>query len=371
MRYSTRVQLKKTIYIFIAIIAFAAVNIVLFTTVLNKSRSIEKSVVKIVSDENARAYPYEDGVIIISGTQVSSYDYTGQKQYETDVQYDNMMAYRSGNFTVLWQKNKNVVMILDADGEKRLTQDLGEEDKAIMAVCNASQFAVSVIEEEQNKIRVFDFHGVEIWNNLFTDMSIMDIGYFGDKDQQLWVLALDFHGTLPITRLTTNHPGSSQTGRITVNDQVCYALEPLSSSVYMVGTHHILSRTYTDAKLSEIMINGWALQGSYVNDKEEAAFLLAPVDTTDSGTPLSALWYITPEGEQYRISMPTGIKRATLTGTKIYALSKDGIYYMNFNGQKRNFVKLPFQTDEVVGICRGKAAVLRSGVDYYIVGLNK
>lgn len=368
MRYSTRVRVKKMTYIIIAIIAFVAVNVVLFTTLSNKSRSIEKSVVRIASGENAKAYPYADGVITVTGTHVVSYDYNGEVQFETDVERENMKAYRNGDITVLWKTN--LVIVLNSAGEVRRSQDVGETNNIIMAVCNSSQFAVAMLEEGQNKIRVFDFNGIEIWDNLFPDMSILDIGYFGEKNQQLWVLALDYHGTIPITRLTTNHPGSSQTGRITVNDQVCYALEPLSDSVYLVGTHHILSRTYTDSSLSEIMINGWALQDSFVQNNE-ASFLLAPVDTTGNDVPLSALWYITPTGEQYRISMPAGILRGTLTEKKIYAISKEGIYYMNFNGQKRSFAKLPFDTQEVVGVCDGKAVVLRSGWDYYIVGLNK
>ena len=369
MRYSTRVRVKKMTYIMIAIVVFIAVNILLFTTVLNKSRSIEKSVVHIARGENSKAYPYNDGVITVDGNHVVSYDYTGEKQFETDVERENMKAYRNGDNTVLWKTN--LAIVLNSAGEVRLLQDVGINNEIIMAVCNSSQFAVALIEEGQTKIRVFDFNGIEIWDNLYTDMTILDIGYFGGKDQQLWTLILDYHGTIPVTRLYTNHPGSSQTGRITVNDQVCYALEPLSSSVYLVGTHHILSRTYTDTKLSEIMINGWALQDSYVNDKQEVSFLLAPVDTTGNDVPLSALWYITPAGEQYRISMPSGILRGALTDRKIYAISKEGIYYMNFNGQKRNFSKLPFVTEEVVGVCEGKAVVLRSGWDYYIVGLNK
>ncbi len=368
MRYSTKVRLKKMIYIALAIIAFVALNILLFRTVLNKSRSIEKSVVKIASGENAKAYPYESGVVTVTGTEVVSYDYTGQVQFTTTAPIENMKAYRNGDYTVLWESN--LVIILDSTGESRHEQPLGDLE-AILATCNSSQFAVVVNEEGQYKIRVYDFYGIEIWDNLYPDMSILDIGYFDANDSQLWTLALDYHGTIPITRLFTNHPGSSQTGRITVNDQVCYAIAPFENLVYLIGTHHIQSRTYTDTKLSEIMINGWALQDSFVNEKDEVSFILAPVDTTGTDVPLSALWYITPSGEQYRISMPAGIKRAALSDKKIYAISKEGIYYMNFNGQKRSFSKLSFETDEVIGVCTGKAVVLRAGLDYYIVGLNK
>ena len=368
MRYSTRVRLKKYIYIAIAIIAFIALNIVLFTTVLNKSKSIERSVVKIASGENTKVYPYDGGVIAVEGTEVTSYDYSGQKQFTAQAPWEDMQAYRNDGYTILWYSN--LAVILNSAGEVRHTQDLSGAD-AFLATCNSSQFAVAVIEEGQTKIKVYDFNGIEIWDNLYTDMTIMDIGYFGEKDAQLWTLALDYHGTIPVTRLNTNHPGSSQTGRITINDQVCYAVEPFDESVYIVGTHHIQSRTYTDTKLSEMLINGWALQSSYVGEKNTVSFLMAPVDTTGTDTPLSALWYIKPGQEQYRISMPAGIKRAVLTERKIYAISKEGVYYMNFNGQKRNFSKLPFVIDEVVGECSGKAVVLRAGSDYYLVGLNK
>jgi hypothetical protein len=241
----------------------------------------------------------------------------------------------------------------------------------LFATCNSEQFALAVIEEGQSKIRVYDFNKIDIWTNLFPDMSVIGMGYFGDSYDQLWSLALDYHGTTPITRLYTNYPGSSQTGRITVNDQICYAAEPLEESIFIVGTSNIQKRTYTDTRVSEVLINGWSLQDSLANANDEVAFLLAPVDTTENDVPLSALWYISHTGEQYRISMPADIKSAALTEKKIYAISDEGIYYMNFNGQGRNFSKLSFSIDEVVGICKGKAAVLRSGTDYYIVGLNK
>ena len=189
----------------------------------------------------------------------------------------------SGNYTVLWETN--LVVILNSAGEVRINYDLGTNVTAITGVCNSSQFAVAVIEEGQYKIKVYDFNEIEVWDNLYTDMSILDIGYFGEKNDQLWTVALDYHGTIPITRITTNYPGSSQTGRITVNDQICYFLEPLEEEVYIVGTHHIQSRTYTDTRLSEIMINGWALQSSYVNEQDDIAFLLAPVDATGTDVP--------------------------------------------------------------------------------------
>ncbi len=369
MRYSTRVRLKKYIYIAIAIVVFIGLNILIFTTLINKSQSIQKSAVLIASGENAKAYPYENGVITVNGTQVISYDYLGQIQYTWEAPREAMDAYRNDGVTILW--HTNIAVLLDNTGEVLCVQEMPNSGTILFGTCNSEQFAVAVIEEGQSKVRVYDFNKIEIWTNLFPDMSVLSIGYFGESYDQLWSLALDFHGTIPITRLYTNYPGSSQTGRITVNDQICYALEPLRESIYIIGTSHIQERTYTDTKLSEILINGWALQSSLVTDSDEASFLFAPVDTTGNNVPLSSLWYISQTGEQYRISMPADIKSATLTDRKIYAISDEGIYFMNFNGQNRSFAKLNFRIDEVVGVCKGKSAVLRTGNDYYIISLNK
>jgi hypothetical protein len=361
--------LKKYIIIAIAIIAFVGLNILIFTTIINKNQSLQNSIEEIASGENAKAYPYEDGVIAVVGTNVKSYDALGQIQYEYEAPRENMQAYRNDDVTILW--HTNIAVLLDKTGEVLCIVEMPNKGNIFLGTCNAEQFAVAVIEEEQSKVRVYDFNKIEIWTNLFPDMSILSIGYFGESYEQLWSLALDYHGTIPITRLYTNYPGSSQTGRITVNDQICYAVEPLSNSIYIVGTSQVQQRTYTDTKLSEILINGWALQSSLVNDKQEASFLFAPVDTTGNNVPLSSLWYISHTGEQYRISMPANIISATLTERKIYAISNDGIYYMNFNGQGRSFAKFPFNIDEVVGVCKGKSAVLRSSTNYYIVSLNK
>lgn len=366
MRYTTRTRLKKLVYIAIAIIAFVALNFWLFTKVFRRTTPIEKSAVLIASGENAAAYPYDDGVITVTDSQIICYDYKGNKLFTSVLPLENMKAYRNGDITVCWYAN--VAVILNKSGEILLKLEL--DGQILTAASNSSQFAVAIIEEEQSWIRVFDLTGTEVAADLKPDMSILDIGYFGEKDIQLWTLLLDYHATLPITRIETNHPGNSQTGLIKIFNQVGYEVVPIKNLVYIIGTQHIQARTYTNVKKSEILINGWTLQDSIVNDNDEVKFLLAPVDTTGLNVPLSALWYITPSGVQYRISMPSGIKKAVMTEKKIYAISSNGIYAMNFNGEKRKFSKLPFIIDEIIGRCEGRAVIVKSSDNYFIIALN-
>lgn len=367
MRYTTRTRLRKAMLIVLAIIALVALNYWLFTRVFRQTTPLEKSAVLIASGENSAVYPYEDGVIAVTDTEVTCYDHEGNKLFATTLPIEGMKAFRNGKNTVCWVSN--IIVVINDRGEVVLQKQL-ESSEILMATCNANQFAVGILKDQQPWIRVFNFQGGEIAETLYPDQSILGIGYFGDKDEQLWTLALDYHGTLPITKINTNHPGNSQTGYITLNGEIGYGLVPMKDFVYIVGTHHIQSRTYTDTTISQMLVNGWSLQDYLVEDKENVSFLMAPVDTTGFDVPLSAVWYITPSGEQYRISMPAGVVKAVLTKKKIYAISPEGIYHMQFNGRKRGFSKLPFIIDEVVGVSAGKAVVVKSGVDYYTIALN-
>jgi hypothetical protein len=352
-----------------AIIALIALNYWLFTKVFRQTTPIEKSAVLIASGETSAVYPYADGVIAVTDKEATCYNHKGEKLFTTTLPTEGMKAYRNGKNTICWVTN--IVVVIDDRGEIIITKQLEKSDtKILMATCNSSQFAVGILQEQQSWVRVFNFQGAEIASTLYPDQSILGIGYFGEKDEQLWTLAMDYHGTLPITKINTNHPGNSQTGYITLNGEIAYDLVPLKDSVYIVGTHHIQSRTYTDTAISQMLINGWSLQDYLVGDNDDVSFLMAPVDTTGYDVPLSAVWYITPNGEQYRISMPAGVIKAVLTKKKIYAISPEGIYSMQFNGKKRNFSKLPFIIDKVIGVSAGKAVVVKSGLDYYTIALN-
>ncbi|MCK5128950.1 MAG: hypothetical protein KAQ68_03790 [Clostridiales bacterium] len=368
MRYTAKVRLRKAIYIAIAIIVFIALNYFLITKVFITKTPIEKSAVEIANGVDVGVFPYDDGSVVVIGDQLVCYDTKGVALFTTTLPAVQMKAQRNGDLTICWQEN--VIMIIDELGIAKPYHQLGTVN-ILMATCSPSQYAVALIEEDQLWLRVYDLNGILIEQDVQPFLSALSIGYFGEKNEQLWALMLDYHGTLPITRLYTSHPGNSQTGRITINDQVCYDLVPVKDFVYIIGTHHIQSRTYTNKKLSEWLINGWALQDTIVNDSEDVTFLLAPVDTTGMDVPLSALWYINPNNsEQYRISMPAGILRAVLTDKKIYAISPQGIYNMSFNGKKRGFSKLTFAIDEVIGVSSGKAVVVRSGEKYYTVALH-
>ena len=207
MRYTTKVRLRKAIYISIVILVFIALNYFLITKVFNKTTPIEKSAVLIATGNTSQIFPYEDGSIAIIGDQINCYDSKGNLLYTATLPSEGMKAYRNDKLTICWDTNlyPNLVVILDEFGEDKFQEQLDGEE-ILMATCNSSQFAVAILEEDQTWLRVYNLEGVLIEENVQPFLSVLSIGYFGEKDIQLWDLMLDYHGTLPITRLYTSHP---------------------------------------------------------------------------------------------------------------------------------------------------------------------
>ncbi len=368
MRYSTRVKIKK--YVIIGIIAalFIALNIWVFIKIAHPRTSLEKQLVKLPVAPGGHVSAYDDGVLCIGNKTLLSWDMEKQQVFSAELPLDDMQAWRGKNYTVAW--GEHFIIVYDANGQPLISKPL-QKIQILSARCSDTTFSAVTLEEGQHWIRVFDMEAKEIDKMLFPSESVLDFGYYGDDNLQMWALSIDSHGTIPISHMKTYQPGKSLTGKIDVNDQICYKVLPMEKVIYTVGVHHIHTWGYDNKELQEYHVYGWTLQDVAVDGKDKASFLMVPANTGDTQLPISAMWYIGSDGTQYRVSLPAGILRLMLAADGIYAASKDGVYEYDLKGEQKRFYKMPFTIDRIAAVVQGKAFVFQSGEEFYLVPVTK
>lgn len=367
LRYTTRKKILRIVIIVVSIVLFIGLNVLIFMTIAKPKTPLGKRLVELNISEFSHIYPYEDGILCVDGYLLSCYDSNGVFLYSADLPEVDMKASRSGDRTIVW--SDTIAQVFNESGINLLQKqlfDMGDDSKILMGRCGSQYFVLATIEEGQYRARIYDLEANDVDTILFSELSLLDLGFYGETGNQLWSLLLDYHGTVPISKMRTDQPGKSITGSIRVIDQICYDVVPLDRTVYTIGTHHIQSYTYTNKKLSEQLIYGWTMQ-DYITTKDAVSFLMGPAETSQVMTPLSSLWYLGDDASQYQMSMPSGIMGAMLTQDNIYAISVQGVYEFKIGSDKQKFYKMPFKIDELTTIIKSKAFVLKSDDKFYLI----
>ena len=144
---------------------------------------------------------------------------------------------------------------------------------------------------------------------------------------------------------------------------------PLDTLVYVVGSHHIESYTYTSVEKSEVLVYGWTMQ-DYIDFDDKVSFLMGTNQNDEYESPISALWYIGADNKQFRLSMPTGIMKAAMSENYIYAFSSEGIYIYEIGKSTKRFHKLSFDIADVPAVVKGKAIVIQSEDAFYLLPME-
>jgi len=368
LRYTTKRKILRYMFWLFLAAVIVLLNIWLIFVVKPVTR-LEKDLIELDVSIYSRVYPYENGLIVIDQRDLISYDLKGREQFRVVLPEFDMEASRKGNVTVVWSATNS--QIYNEDGVLILEKPLYTEDsKILFGRTGEDYFALATLEEGQYKARIYDYEANDIDDMLFPSQSILNIGFYGDSGNQLWALLLDSHGTIPISKVRTDHPGKSMTGALTVLNQVCYATMPMESMVYVVGTHQIQAYSYTSVLKEEVLVYGWTMQDYILGEGNDVAFLMGTNQTTEYDSPVSALWYIGKDNEQFRLSMPTGIIKAYMSDNYIYAFSAQGINVYEIGKTSRNFQKLSFDIVDVPAVVRGKAVVIQSEEHFYLLPME-
>jgi hypothetical protein len=285
--------------------------------------------------------------------------------WNTQLPTTGMKAARVGNLTVAW--GGKYVLVIDENGIVKETKTTSGD--VVLATPGISNYAVVTKEENQHRLWIYSVKdNKQVDEELFPYESVLGMGFFGDNLSQLWTLAVDSHGTQPMTKLTTYYPGKATTGEITLNNEVGYTALLQDKMTYIIGTHTLTTWEHTSDKKDSTLIYGWNLQDMLVEDNR-ISFLLSPSGSNSSGQ-ISALWYINTSGQSYRIPLPAGCFKAMLKAHGGICVSTAyGIYSMDINGANSRLYPISTGVDSILAVVPGKAFVYQFQHRNYLINM--
>ena len=292
--------------------------------------------------------------------------------WSTDLPVNDMKAARVGDYTVAWGGKQ--VELIDPAGTVKYT--LPTAGDIVLAAPGLTSYAVVTEEEGQHRLRFYSIKDGSAFDEFppFSYEDILGMGYFGDNLSQLWMLVVDSNGTHPVTKLMIYAPGKNSTGKtlgqITLTDELAYAAYVESNMTYIVSTHTLTYWEHTGSSMTASkLVDGWNLEDALEDGKGHVSFLFAPTGGGDTGQ-ISALWYISTSGTEYRIPLPAGCIKAMLKANgRICVATKNGIYSMAQNGSGSRFYPISNTIDSIPAVVPGQALVVQEKHSNYLINM--
>ena len=206
--------------------------------------------------------------------------------------------------------------------------------------------------------------------NNYTDLMLLDCGFFGDNEY-LWTTALDVYGAVPETTMHTYRVGRMNTGDVSLGEPITYAVVYSGSYLNVINTRQLRLYDYhgTLSADSTVLVYGWQLVGS-TPTSGDPYLLFAPVLQTDTAGSFSELRLLHGKTDT-RYSLPDSCVGAAIHGKRLYAFSGNSLYRADISAQRFTALRLPVDgtVTDYLGMTSNGVALLVCGTSVWAVSV--
>ena len=274
-----------------------------------------------------------------------------------------------GKYIVVWSGSQ--LSIRDANSGREVFKD-HMEDAVQFARAGQNYVAVFVGEradfgsvyvlEYQNPSRRVDT--VEI---RYT--ALMDIGFFSQPREMMWILGLEVDGTVPTATLQTFDPGSLVTGSANLGEQLVYRVYFHNGDLRTVDTRRISTYNYRIKETATpVLIYGWYMQDVRVINRELYQ-LLVPMPNIDGVMNFTDLRLIRGDTTDRVLHLPASCVGVALGSKAVYAFAGSRVYTCRYGEISFTPTNLPVNVSRVIGITQNDRAIVADNNDVYLVQL--
>ncbi|GHU82840.1 hypothetical protein FACS1894196_1830 [Clostridia bacterium] len=278
----------------------------------------------------------------------------------------------SANFTctetmvIAWSGSQ--LHILTRDGVPTYSDRL--ENSIRFARVGAQYAAVCMGTETSGTVRVMTHTGAVLENDDYTDLYMLDAGFFAPREQYLWTLGLDVGGNAPISRIRSYEPGRAFNGAVELDDEVVYRIFPHSNLLMVIDTSKIRAFNY---KLTEqpdvpaVSVYGWSAQAVRAVGKTTYT-LLTQMPTADAPT-FSELRVAPTSGAAYSLRLLSPCFAGALGDKGVYGFGPDVVYFAPYGATLCKATHLTYAVSSFVCLLNGGRAVMTYGDRVFIMKL--
>ncbi len=266
----------------------------------------------------------------------------------------------------------STVYILDENGRSTYNDNLGDE---IQFARVGSQYVAAVVGQAANpRLLVKDHTGAHMdeESDAFSNLILLDVGFYGKNGEYMWTLALDVLGTAANTILNTFEVGRMNTGETSLGQPITYAVVYENGKLRAINTRKMLTfneRGSEDTSAS-VLVYGWQYLAHEVPERGDALLLFAPTSQTENLYDLTELRLIRG-GNDTRYSLPATCIGATVYNRNVYAISGDTIYRAGLNDRRFTTYQLPLErpVTRVIGLLSTGRLIVACGEEVYTLTL--
>jgi len=268
------------------------------------------------------------------------------------------------------------LFIVDRNGRPSYNENMGEEIQ--FARVGESYAAVVIGEDTAPELIIKDLQGSQLDDEAeaFSGMLLLDMGFYGEKGEYMWTLAMDVYGTAVNTVMNTFQVGKMNTGEVSLGESLTYKVLFEDNKLRVFTTQQMYTYDYKAVQdvNSTMLVYGWKLIDQYIPSRGSASMLLAPTSQTSSGNTITELRILSGTLDR-RYTLPSACVGAAVQGKNIYAFSPEYLYRADIDSQRFYGYALPLPegvtADGFIGLTSNGRALLTNGDTVYSVALPR
>jgi len=314
-----------------------------------------------------RIEPIGNDILVYDGAMLHRMAPSGSRRWSFQpAQAGQPVGYHtSGRHIAVWTGNQ--IFILDANSGKPVFNDRMEAPVQFARAGN-NYVAMFVGERDVGSVYVLDNQGRRVDTVEVQNTVLMDIGFFSQPREMMWVLGLEVDGTVPTTTLQTFDPGSLVTGSATLGEQLVYRVYFHNGQLRTVDTRRISTYDYRIKEIATpVLIYGWYMQDVRVINRELYQ-LLVPMPNEDGSMYFSDLRLIRGDTDRV-LHLPASCVGVVLGSKAVYAFAGSRVYTARYGEISFVPTDLSVHVRRVIGITQNDRAIVADDNDVYLIQL--
>lgn len=356
-------------WIILILILILVVTVFRLLQGVGQTNEISATTMPCYSDQNVT--PFGDSVLYYDGASIHCLSGTGAIRWSYTIG-SGATFYAQNDHLVAWVGSQ--LFIVDKNGKPTYNESMGEQVQ--FARVGESYAAVVIGDDTAPTLVVKDLQGIQVdeETEAFSDMLLLDVGFYGTKGEYMWTLAIDVYGTAANTVLNTFQVGKMNTGEVSLGEALTYKVLYDNGNLRVFNTQQMYTYDYKAVQDANgtMLVYGWQLIDSYTPERGNISMLLAPTSQTGTSQTISELRLLSGTVDR-RYTLPSACVGAAVNGKSIYAFSGTYLYRADIDSQRFYGYALPLPegtvADGFLGLTSGGRALLTSGGTVYSVAL--
>ena len=323
------------------------------------------------SDQNVT--PFGDGVLYYDGVNLHCLSSTGTIRWSFPAGAQASF-YAGPRHVAIWSGMQ--MFLVDQNGNSTYNESL---ESTVQFVRVGDRYcAVVVGPDTEPKLMIKDLQGaqVDVEQEAFNRLMILDTGFYGDQGEYLWTLSMDVFGTAPNTILNTFQVGKMNTGEVSLGERLTYRIIYENARLRVFTTQQCYTYDYKCVQDTNatMLVYGWKLIDCEIPERGSAKMLLARTGQISSAQTVRELRVLEGTTDR-RYTLPTSCVGACIWQGNIYAFSGRYLYRADVNSQRFFVTGIPIPENTEVtaffGTTSDGRALLGAGDTVFSLGLPK